>query len=57
MNVTAVLEGKIFLFIAWAKIRSTREASHYPAFMGNFLAISHTFLALTSQLMSSFSRE
>ena len=57
MNVTAVLEGKIFLFIALAKIRSTREASHHLAFMGNFPTISYTFLALSSQLVSSFSRE
>ena len=34
MNVTTVLEEKIVLFIASAKILEQREASHHPAFMG-----------------------
>ena len=27
--------------LLWLKSRSTRGASHYPAFMGNYLKISH----------------
>ena len=57
MNVTTVLEGKIVLFIASIKIRSARGASHYPAFMGNCQTISHTFLGLSTQLVSSLLRE
>ena len=59
MNVTAVIKGKIVLFIASAKIpgRSARGASHHPALMGNCPTISHTFLALSTQLVSSPSRE
>ena len=57
MKVTAVLEGKIVLFIASAKIRSARAASHHPAFTGNCPNISHIFLALYTQLVSSLSGE
>ena len=55
MNVTTVLEGKIVLFIALGKILE-REGSILPSsFYGP--AISHTFLALSTQLVSSPSRE
>ena len=57
MNVTTALEEKIVLFITSAKIPEREGASHHPAFMGNCPAISHTFLALSSQLVSSFLRE
>ena len=46
MNVTAVLEGKVVLFIASAKIRSARGGSHHPAFMYNCSTFSHTFFSL-----------
>ena len=55
MNVTTALEGKIVLFTASAKTRSARGASHHPASMGNCPTISHTFLALSTQLVSSSS--
>ena len=32
---------------------STRGASHHPAFKGNYLTISHTFLTLSTQWVSS----
>ena len=35
------------------KSRSTRGASHHPAFIGNYLTISHTFLTLSTQWVSS----
>ena len=55
MNVTTVLEEKIVLFIALGKILE-REGSILPSsFYGP--AISHTFLALSTQLVSSPSRE
>ena len=59
MNVATVIKGKIVLFIASAKIpgRSARGASHHPALMGNCPTISHTFLVLSTQLVSSPSRE
>ena len=57
MNVTTALEEKIILFITSAKIPEREGASHHPAFMGNCPAISHTFLALSTQWMSSPSRE
>ena len=38
------------------KYWSMSEASHHPAFMGNCLTVSHTFLALSTQWMNSPSR-
>ena len=57
MKVTTVLEEQIVLFIASAKIPERRGTSHHPAFMGNCSTISHTFLALSKQWVSSPSRE
>ena len=57
MKVTTVLEGKVVLFIATAKIPEVRGATHHSAFMGNYPTISHTYLALSTQLVSSPSRE
>ena len=53
MNVTTVLEEKIACLILQIKSRSARRASHHLAFMGNFPIISHTFLALSIQWISS----
>ena len=53
MNVTTVLEEKIVLFIASAKAGSARGASHHLVFMGNCRTISQTFLALSTQWVSS----
>ena len=39
------------------KSRSVRRASYYPAFMGNSPTISHTFLVLSTQWISSFQRK
>ena len=57
MNVTTVLEGKIVLFIASAKMTEGEEGISTPAFMGNSPTISHSFLALSTQLVSSPSRD
>ena len=57
MNVTTVLEGKIVLFIASAKMTEGEESISTPAFMGNSPTISHSFLALSTQLVSSPSRD
>ena len=37
----------------WLKYWRARRASHNPAFMGNCLTVSHTFLALSTQWISS----
>ena len=34
---------KQFCLLLWLKSRSSREASHHPAFMGNCQTISHKF--------------
>ena len=47
------LEEKIACLILQIKSRSARRASHHLAFMGNFPIISHTFLALSIQWISS----
>ena len=57
MNVATVLEEKIVLFIASAKIPEREGAHHHSAFMGNCPTISHTILALFTQWVSSPSRE
>ena len=57
MNVATVLEGKIVLLIASAKTPKREGACHRSAFMANCPTISHTFLALSTQLVSSPSRE
>ena len=41
MNIKTVLEEKIVLLIASAKIPECKGASHSPAFMGNCLSTSH----------------
>ena len=56
MNVATVLEGKIVLLIGPAKIPEC-EGSVSPAFMSNCPTISHTILALSTQWVSSSSRE
>ena len=53
MNVTTVLEEKWFCLIRQLKSWSLRGASHHLAFMGNCPTISHTFLALFTQWVSS----
>ena len=57
MNVTTVLEGKIVLFIASAKILEREEIISPFSFYGQLPTISHTLLALSTQLASSPSRE
>ena len=57
MNVATVLEGKIVLLIASAKTPKREGACHRSAFMANCPTISHTFLALSTQLVSSPLRE
>ena len=44
---------KLFCLILQIKSRSARGASHHLAFMGNCPIISHTFLALSIQWISS----
>ena len=39
----------------WLKYRSARGASHHPAFIDNCPTVRHTFLALSTQWMSSLS--
>ena len=57
MNVTTALEKQMALFISSAKIREHEGTSHHLAFMGKLSTISHTFLALATQWVSSPSRE
>ena len=57
MNVATVFEEKIVLFIASAKIPEREGAYHHSAFMGNCSTVSHTILALSTQWVSSPSRE
>ena len=51
------LEEKIVLLIDSAKIAEREGPSHHPSFMGNCPAISHRLLALSTQWMSSPSRD
>ena len=57
MKVTTALEKQMALFISSAKIREHEGTSHHLAFMGKLSTISHTFLALSTQWVSSPSRE
>ena len=57
MKVTTVLEEKIVLFIALAKILKRERASHHSAFMGSCPTVSYTILSLSAQWVSSPSRE
>ena len=43
--------------LLWLTSRSARWASHHPTFIGNCPIISHSFLALSTQWMSSPSRK
>ena len=43
--------------LLWLKSRNARGASHHSAFKGSCLTISHTFLALAPEWMSSPSRK
>ena len=47
----------IFCILLQLKSRSARGASHHPVFMGSRPTISHTFLALPTQWMSSPSKK
>ena len=47
------MEEKVVLFIASAKIPVRERSISHLAFMGNCPSISHTFLALSTQWVSS----
>ena len=52
-SMRTLIFGRMVVHIASAKIPSARGASHHSAFMGNCRTISHKFLVLTTQWMSS----
>ena len=49
--------GLLDCLLLWLKSRTARGTSHHTAFMGNCSTISQTFLALSTQCMSSPSRK
>ena len=55
LNCTSLEFGVLATF--WLNPWSVKEASHHPAFMGNRPTIIRTFLALSTQRMSSPSRK
>ena len=56
-EVVVVAVGMMVVAVVWlmsfALAKTLRSASHRPAFMGNCPTISHTFLVLSTQWMSS----
>ena len=52
-SVGTLNSGRMVCILLWLKCWSARGASHHPALMGNFPIISHTFLVLSTQWMSS----
>ena len=56
-EVVVVAVGMMVVAVVWlmsfALAKTLRRASHRPAFMGNCTTISHTFLVLSTQWMSS----
>ena len=52
-SVGTLNSGRMVVHIDSAKLSQHEGASHHPAFMGNCPTISHTFLVLSTQWMSS----
>ena len=48
---------KTYLYVNYLKFQSARVTSHHSAFLGSRPTISHTFLALPTQWMSSPSKK